>query len=202
MIDGGRHARRHRRRAQPEIGKAHDLALAHRNAAENLRQIFAGADPHQKFFGLAEGARRLKPLGIGGKLPDGFDIGREPGKSVGGALLAIEHARHRAAFDRHPGCDGAARIGKQRLGGGDCVVQRGVQFIAGGHSRYGKRHGGLRRPEIYSRPDGLTTLRVHCTKANVPAPSIPCGAAAGPHGARHPGRQRKSRNMRAFLAKS
>ena len=58
MIDGRRHARRHGRRAQSEIGKAHDLALAHRDAAEHLRQIFAGADAHQKLFGLAEGARR------------------------------------------------------------------------------------------------------------------------------------------------
>ena len=162
MIDGGRNARRHCRRAQSEIGKAHDLALTHRYAAEYLRQKFAGANPHQKFFGLAERARRLKPLGIGGKLPDGFDIRGEPGKSMRSALFAIEHARHRAAFDRHPGCDSAARIGKQRLGGSDCVVQRGVQFIADGLRRYGKRHGGLQRPEfLAARTASNSTRALH-----------------------------------------
>ncbi len=58
MLDRGRDARRGRGRGQAEIGQAHDLALAHRNAAEHLGEVFAGADPHQKFFDLAEAAGR------------------------------------------------------------------------------------------------------------------------------------------------
>ena len=97
-----------RGRRQAEIGQTHDLALAHGNAAEDLGEIFAGADAHQQFLDLAETAGRHEPLGIGRKLPDRLDIGREPGKAVGGALFAIEDARHRATLDRHPVCDRTA----------------------------------------------------------------------------------------------
>ena len=117
MLDGGRHARRDRGRRQPEIGQAHDLALAHRNAADHLGEIFAGADAHQEFLDLAEIAGRRQPQRISLKLPDGLDIGRKPSKPVRGALFAIEYARNRAAFDRHPVGDGAARIVKQSFDG-------------------------------------------------------------------------------------
>ena len=41
---------------QAEIGEADDLALVHRDAAENLREIFAQADAGQQLLGLAEAA--------------------------------------------------------------------------------------------------------------------------------------------------
>ena len=41
---------------EAEIGEADDFALVHRNAAENLRQIFAKPDPRQQLLGLAEPA--------------------------------------------------------------------------------------------------------------------------------------------------
>ena len=125
MLDGGGDARRDRGRRKPEIGHAHDLALTHRNAADHLGEIFAGADAHQELLDLAEIAGRRQPLRIGGKLPDRLDIGREPGKAVGGALFAVENARNRAALDRHPVGDGAAGIGKQRFDGGDRVARAG-----------------------------------------------------------------------------
>ena len=75
---------------QPKIGQANDLALAHRNAAEHLCEIFAEADADQEVFGFAELASLAHTLGVGGKLPDGLDIGREPGEPVGCPLLAIE----------------------------------------------------------------------------------------------------------------
>ncbi len=112
MLDSGREPRRGGRRRDAKIGQPDDLALAHRNAAEYLRQKFAGADAHQKVFGLAETAAIGQSLRISRKLADGLDIGGEPGKAVGGALFAVEHPRHRAAFDRYPVGDCAAGIGE------------------------------------------------------------------------------------------
>ncbi len=63
-----------------------------------------------------------------------LDIGREPGEAVGGALFAVENARHRAALDRHPIGDGAAGIGEQRFDGGDRVGERGDDIVARGLS--------------------------------------------------------------------
>ena len=131
MIDAGRDARRDRGRAQAEIGEADDLALAHRNAAEHLRQIFAGADAHQKLLDLAEIAVRHHPLGVSGELADRFGVSGEPGETVGGALFAVEHPRHRPALDGDPGRHGAAGIGEQRFDGGDGFAKRRDQVLAG-----------------------------------------------------------------------
>ena len=176
MLDGGAKPRRNRGRLQPEIGKAGDLALAHGNAAENLRQIFAGADAHQKLLGVAEIAGRGEPLRIGCQLAHRFDIGREPSEAVGGALLAIEQPRNRATLDRHPVGDGAAGVGEQRLDGGDRVAKRGDHVVAGGSVGGGKRHDWLRRPGY--GPDGAGSLRVRCTKANR---TVIAAARAAPH---------------------
>src|SRR5262249_3550991 len=62
----------------------------HGNAALNLGEIFADPDLDEQFLDLAQGTGRIHPLGIGRKLPHRFDIGREPGKAVRGALLAVE----------------------------------------------------------------------------------------------------------------
>ena len=43
---------------QAEIGEAQDFALAHRDAAENLREIFAKADARQQRLDLAEATLR------------------------------------------------------------------------------------------------------------------------------------------------
>src|SRR6202030_4081043 len=98
-------------RPQAQIGQADDLALAHGNAAENLGQIFAGADAHDQILDLAEIAGVDHPRRIGRKLPDRLHVGREPGQAMGGALLAVEHPGHRAALDRDPGGDGMTAIG-------------------------------------------------------------------------------------------
>ena len=89
-LDLGRARAPRPRRRQAEIGRAHDLALAHRNAAEDLREVFAEPDADQQFLDLAEPAGRLHALGIGGELAHRLDIGREPRQPVGGALLAVE----------------------------------------------------------------------------------------------------------------
>src|SRR5580692_8586801 len=101
MIDRRGNARRNGRGAQAHVSEPDDLALAHRNTAENLRQKLASADADQKLFGLTEAAARLQPLGVSCKLADRFDIGGEPGEAVGGPLLAVEDTRHRTALDRN-----------------------------------------------------------------------------------------------------
>ena len=56
-VDLGRHARGNRGGGQAEIGRAHDLALADRNAAEDLREIFAEPDADEQFLDLARAGR-------------------------------------------------------------------------------------------------------------------------------------------------
>ena len=53
-LDLRRDARSDRRGGQAEIGRAHDLALADRDAALDLREIFAEADADDQLFDLAE----------------------------------------------------------------------------------------------------------------------------------------------------
>ena len=140
MLDRRRHARRRRGGRKAEIGETHDLALAHGNAAEDLRQIFAGADAHQKLLDLAEIAARREPLGIGGELAQRLDIGREPGETVGGALFAVERPRHRAALLHHPLGDRPARVREQGVDGRNRLAERRDQFVVGGLGGSGKRH--------------------------------------------------------------
>ena len=64
--------------------------MAHRNAAEHLREIFAGADPQQQLLDLAETAGVGEALRVQAELANGFDIGREPSEAMGGALFAVE----------------------------------------------------------------------------------------------------------------
>ena len=146
MLDRGRHPRGRGGSGEAEVGEPHDLALAHGDATEDLGQIFPGPDAHQKFLDLAEIFGRHQPLRIGRELPDGLDIGREPGKAVRGALLAIEHAGHRATLDRHPVGDCTARVREQGLHCCDRLAQRRDQFEAGRHRGGGKRHERLLPP--------------------------------------------------------
>ncbi len=124
--------RRHGRRRKPEIGQAHDLALAHWDAAGDLRQIFAGTDADQKLFDLAEVAGGRQPLRIGGELTQRLEVGREPSQAVGGALLAIERPRIGAAVAHDPFRDRATGIGEQGFDGIDRLAQRSDQFAVSG----------------------------------------------------------------------
>ena len=87
--------------AEAEIGEADDLALVHRDAAENLREIFAERDADRGLLDFAEAAGRQHAVGIGDELAHGLHIGREPGEAVRGALLALKDALDDAPIDRH-----------------------------------------------------------------------------------------------------
>ena len=89
-LDLGRaQAGRHLHHREAEVGRPDDLVLADRNAAGDLGQIFTDADANDQFLGLAERTGRRHPLGVRRQLPNRFDVGREPGQAMGGALLAI-----------------------------------------------------------------------------------------------------------------
>jgi hypothetical protein len=101
VIDHGRYPRRHIRTRQPEVGEAHQLTLAHRDAADGLGEIFSEADTDFEFLDLTVFALGLHALGIGQELAQALDIGGEPGQPMGRSLFAIEHAAHGvAAIDR------------------------------------------------------------------------------------------------------
>ena len=95
-----RDPRRHLVGAKPDVAQAHDLALAHRNAAEDLGEILGDPDAHQQVFGLAEAAGVTCTHRVGGKLTHRLHIRGKPRKAMGGALLAVEHAGDGAAIGR------------------------------------------------------------------------------------------------------
>ena len=116
---------------EAEVGGPHDLALAHGNAARDLREIFAEPDLDEEFLDLAERAGVMQPLGIGRELADRLDIGREPGEAMGGALLAIEQALDRMALDRDPRAHGRDRVAQHRLGGEHRLARQHEEFEPG-----------------------------------------------------------------------
>ena len=89
-------------RLQAEIAEADDFALVHRDAAENLGEIFAKADPRQQRLGLAEASLGLHPARVAGHFLDRFDIGREPGEPVRGVLFALDFFRAQASAVADP----------------------------------------------------------------------------------------------------
>ena len=75
---------------EAEVGEADDFALVHRDAAEDLGEIFAEADPGEQLLGRAEAALLVHAPGVGGHFLDRLDVGREPGEAVDGVLLGLD----------------------------------------------------------------------------------------------------------------
>jgi hypothetical protein len=122
--------------------QAHDLALAHRDAAKNLIEIFADADPDQQFLGFPEASLAAHSLGIGPEFPDRLRIGCEPGEAVSCVLLRLEPLGGDPALGGHPRPNAAARLLNEpsdRLRGltcaGDEVRRSGRGKVQGGHGR-------------------------------------------------------------------
>ena len=89
-------------RAEAEVGEAHDLALVHRNPAENLREIFAEAHPGEQLLGHAEAALFAHARRIGRHFLDRLDIGRKPREPVSGVLLGFDQGGAELAVLAHP----------------------------------------------------------------------------------------------------
>ena len=115
FLDFRRDAVRNLFELQSKIARAHHLALAHRNAAEHLREVFAKSDPDEELFQLAEAPGFAHPLRIGGELAQRLGIGRKPRQPVRGALLAVDQFGGDAAVSGDARPDGPRRIGKQRV---------------------------------------------------------------------------------------
>ena len=147
-----------------EIARPHQLALAHRNAADDLGEIFAERDAHEVFLDLAERAGAGHAFGIGGELAHRLDIGGEPGQPVGGALLAIEQAADRLACHHHPLAHLGHGIGQQGIEGGGRLAAEFDQVGFGGGAGGGDGHGILGTGDVCV-PAARQTLRVQCTKA-------------------------------------
>jgi hypothetical protein len=113
-----------------EIGGAHDLALAHGNAALNLGEVFTDPDLDDQLFDFAERSARLHAFGIGRELAHRFDVGREPSETVGGALLAIEQPIVHLIVDGDALTDRARGIGEQCLGRERRLARKGNQLCA------------------------------------------------------------------------
>ena len=131
------------RRRKAEVARPHQFALAHRNPADDLGEIFAERDAHEVFLDLAERAGADHPFGIGGELAHGLHIGGEPGQPVGGALLAIEQAGDRVAFHHHPLAHLGHGIGQQGIEGGGRLAAEFDQLVFGGEAGGSDRHGIL-----------------------------------------------------------
>ncbi len=102
---------------QSEIGEPQHFALAHRDAAEDLGEIFAGADADQQFLQFAEAARFDHARRVAGKLPDRLDIGSQPGIAVGRMLFALERGRGNLSGLGHLGPQRGCGFGEKRLSG-------------------------------------------------------------------------------------
>jgi hypothetical protein len=108
-----------------KLVRAHDLALAHHHAAEQLGEIFGRADLDEQALHLAEAALALHALGIARKLLDGSHIGRSPGEPVRRALLAFEGGAVDRAAAGHFVADGFDRAVAQLFGGVSGTVEKG-----------------------------------------------------------------------------
>ena len=108
------------RGCQIEVAKPHHLRLAHRDAAKDLRRIFAHADLRQQRFHLAEAACFGQALRIGRHLLDRFGVGGKPGQAVAGVLLTLDPIRVERAVFRDPCADrGRGALQKaRRIAGG------------------------------------------------------------------------------------
>src|SRR5262249_59278780 len=95
-------ARSDLRRCQPEIGRPHHFTLTHWDTARDLCEILAKTDADKQRLGLTEGPLAGHAYCVSGELTNRFNIGREPGKSMRGTLLAIEQTPDHVAFHHHP----------------------------------------------------------------------------------------------------
>ncbi len=145
-LDGVRAVARHLLGLEAQRGRrAHHLALAHRDAAEELLQVLAEPDAHEERLGLAEAPLACEAGRVGAELDDRLGVGREPGEAVGGVLLGLEALRRQAAVGPdEAGAHAPGGIRGERLRGKARLLREGDEIGRGGGGLGGHR-SGLRR---------------------------------------------------------
>ena len=98
-----------------DVLHAGDLALAHRDAAMDLGEVFAEADLEEQRLHLAELALGVDPAGPGAHLAQGFGVGGEPGERVGRELVLFQRRAADLAGDGDLCPQRLARGGEQRF---------------------------------------------------------------------------------------
>src|SRR3954471_11407215 len=78
--------------------RGHHLALAQRDAAEDLVEVFADADAPEEVLGLPEAALARGAAGRAPHLADRLGIGRKPGEPMRRVLLGLEPLGRDAAL--------------------------------------------------------------------------------------------------------
>ena len=165
------HPLRHRCCRQTEVGRPHEFARAHGNAALNLREIFAEPDLDGQFVDLGHWPDIVQPLGKGSDLADRLDVGGEPGKPMGGALLAVEQASDGVGLDADARTHRCGRVPQHLLGGQGRLAGKGQQLEPG------VAPGGLRQhfwsprnrpPDTGGSPGGSLRRQASDTMAGAP----------------------------------
>jgi hypothetical protein len=100
---------------QPQVRQACNLALAHGDAAPDLRQIFAKADLQDQHLHLAQPRLGRQPRGPAPQLAQRLDIGGKPGQRMGGRLMRFQCCGRNLAPGGHPRPQRIAPSLEQRL---------------------------------------------------------------------------------------
>ena len=124
--------------------RAHDLALAHRDASKDLVEVLADADAGQKLFRFAEPALGAHALGVGREFAHRDRVGGQPCEPVRRLLLGLQPIRGDAPIDGDARPNAAGRLGDEPGGiAGGLSGER--QDIGRRRSDGGQGgHGGLR----------------------------------------------------------
>ena len=152
-------------RRQAKIRRPNHLTLAHRDAAHDLREVFAKPDADEQVFGLSEGARAGHALGIGGELAHRFDIGGEPGKPMGGALLTVEHAANNPPLNDDAFPDLCRCVGQQGVESSTRLPGKLYQLMVRNLTGSCDRHGNFGTFTQWTGGTGDSTRAVHKSKA-------------------------------------
>ena len=119
---------------EPEVARPRHLALAHRDAAAQLRQVFAEADLQDELLRLAQPPLAREAARPGVEFVQRLHIGRRPGEAMGGGLMGLQRLGLDLAGDADP-------VGQGRAHRAQMAVER-RQDRSGQAQRIGQNCGG------------------------------------------------------------
>lgn len=102
---------------EPHVGKPRNLALAHGNAADDLRQIFAESDLQDQPLDITQAVLVRQPARPTRHLPQRLDISRQPSQRMGRTLFAVEYIARQHTIRHQTPADPVFRGGEQAFAG-------------------------------------------------------------------------------------